>query len=199
MLAPQERADRFLSADGSTGQRPRHSQHVVPVPRDQFGVDAVPRQAVHRPVIGGVVDAPEPGLADVGEPGAELVAQEPEQAENDVAGPRRIGHDFQGAQARLLFQQTFQDEQRIAERTGEDDAVEPGELVGGEVVLGDPSAGPEVLAVWPGVDGADWHHQSRSPSAEATSPPPQACASGIFAWASTRRALAPRVRVSART
>src|SRR5271157_4199231 len=29
----------------------------------------------------------------------------------------------------------------------------------------------------------------RRPSAEATSPPPQACASGIFAWASTNRAV----------
>jgi hypothetical protein len=33
--------------------------------------------------------------------------------------------------------------------------VEPGELVAGEVVVGDPAAGPEILAVGAGVDGAD--------------------------------------------
>ena len=38
---------------------------------------------------------------------------------------------------------------------GIDDAVEAGELVGGEVVVGDAAAGAEVLAVGAGVDGAD--------------------------------------------
>ena len=38
---------------------------------------------------------------------------------------------------------------------GIDDGVEPGELVAGEVVVGDPAAGAEVLAVGAGVEGAD--------------------------------------------
>ena len=62
----------------------------------------------------------------------------------------------------LLLQQAFQDEQRVAERAGDHDAVEPGELVGGEVVVGDPTAGPEVLAVGAGVDGADRNHEPQA-------------------------------------
>ena len=47
------------------------------------------------------------------------------------------------------------------------------------------------------LDHARTGTTKRNPSAEATSPPPHFCASGIVVWASTKAALA-RVRVSAR-
>jgi len=43
----------------------------------------------------------------------------------------------------------------------DDDAVQAGELVGGEVVIGDAARGPEVLAVIAGVDGAHRHHKAQ--------------------------------------
>ena len=51
---------------------------------DQRGVDRSARDRVERSVVGLPVDAPELGAADVGEARAELVAQEPEQAEDRV-------------------------------------------------------------------------------------------------------------------
>ena len=108
-----------------------------------------------RPVVGLRVHPPEPGLAEVGQPGAELVAQQPEQAEDQVAVAGRVAHDLVRAQAGLLLQQAFEDEQRVAERARDDDAVEAGELVAGEVVVGDAAAGVEVLRVGAGVEGAD--------------------------------------------
>ena len=87
--------------------------------------------------------------------GLKLVAQQPEQAEDHVTGAGRIAHDLRGIETGLLLKQAFQDEQRIAERAGHDNAMEAGKLVGGEVVVGDSSIRPEVFAVGPSVDGAD--------------------------------------------
>src|SRR5262245_8377587 len=47
-----------------------------------------------------------------------------------------------------------------------------------------PRAGPEFLLFGPALT-VRTGTTNRRPSAEATSPPPQTCASGIFAWAST--------------
>ena len=51
-------------------------------------------------------------------------------------------------EAGLVFQESFQDEQGVTKRAGDHDPVEPGELVGGEVVVGDPAAGPENTCCW---------------------------------------------------
>ena len=51
---------------------------------DQAGVDAVAGEAVERAVVGVWVDAPEALLGQVGEPGRELVAEQPEQPEHLV-------------------------------------------------------------------------------------------------------------------
>src|SRR5450631_1143042 len=50
-------------------------------------VDPLAGQAVERPVIGLRGHPPRAGFAEVGQPGAELVAQQPEQAEDQVAVP----------------------------------------------------------------------------------------------------------------
>ena len=67
--------------DAAQLQRPGQAQHVLPVLGDEVDVDAVARQPVQRAVISALVDAPEPGVADVGEPGTELVSEQPEQPE----------------------------------------------------------------------------------------------------------------------
>ena len=66
--------------DAAQLQRPGQAQHVLPVLGDQVDIDAVAREPVQRAVIGALVDAPEPGVADVGEPGTELVSEQPEQS-----------------------------------------------------------------------------------------------------------------------
>ena len=60
-------------------------------------------------------------LPEVGEPGAELVAQEPEQAKDQIAVACRVAHDLVRAQAGLLLQQALQDEQGVADRARHDD------------------------------------------------------------------------------
>ena len=71
--------------DAAELERPRQAQQIFPVPGDEFGVDAMTRQIVEGAVMGGPVDAPEAGVADIGEPRAELVAQQPEQPEDGIA------------------------------------------------------------------------------------------------------------------
>ena len=84
------------------------------------------------------------------------------------------------AKAGLLFQQALQDEQGVADRARHDDGVEAGELVAGEVVVGDAAAGVEVLRVRAGVEGADRDDE----------PLPHARTVGIWALRSTSRAVA---------
>ena len=130
-------------------RRSRSSQFRL----DELDVDPVAGQAVERAVVGGPVDAPEAGIADVGEPGAELVAQEPEQPEHRVSVGCSIGHDFRGFEVGFLVEQQSQDEQAVAQCAGHHDGVQAGELVGDEVVVGDAAAGAEVLGIGSGVDG----------------------------------------------
>ena len=88
----------------------------------------------------------------------------------------------QGAQTVCCSNKTFQNEQRVAEHAGDHDAVEPGELVGGEVVVGDPSAGPQILAVGAGINGTDRNHETQTVGQGDLSPP-QAPTSGTLVWA----------------
>ena len=85
--------------------------------------------AIQDPIVGRGIETPEAGFSDVRQPGAELVAQQPEQAEDHVTDPSRVGHDLHRAQLRLVLQQAIEDEHRIAQRAGDDDSVEAGELV----------------------------------------------------------------------
>ena len=68
---------------------------------------------VEHAIICAWIEAPEPGGADVGEPWTELVPQEPEQTKDDVARAGGVGHDFNGPQAGLLFQQAIENEHGI--------------------------------------------------------------------------------------
>lgn len=70
-------AKKFGGPHGAGGKAAGTVQQVVPVRGDEVGVDLVAGEAVERTVVGGAVDAPEPGGADVGQAGAELVAEQP--------------------------------------------------------------------------------------------------------------------------
>ena len=73
-------------AEGTDG-----SQDVVPVGGDEGDVDAVPSNAVQRPIGGGGVDPPESGVTSVGQARAERVAEE-----TGRRFPSRNGHEPDG-------------------------------------------------------------------------------------------------------
>lgn len=68
-------AQEFAGADGAGGQAAGDAEQVVPVRADEVGVDLVAGQVVEWAVVGGAGDPPEAGGADVGQAGAELVAE----------------------------------------------------------------------------------------------------------------------------
>jgi len=74
-------ADDSADTDAAQLDRLGQAQHVLPVLDDKIDVDAGARQPVQRAAVGDFVDAPEPGVANIGEPGTELVAERPEQSE----------------------------------------------------------------------------------------------------------------------
>jgi hypothetical protein len=71
---------------------------------DQLGTHSVPRQPILRAIVGGRIEPPEPRLPEVGQAGAELVAQQPEQAEDHVAVTGRVAHHLPGIEAGLVIQ-----------------------------------------------------------------------------------------------
>jgi hypothetical protein len=62
-------------------QRSCHPEEVVPVGGDEAGIDAMASDGVEGAVAGVALKPPEPGGADVGQAGAELIAQKLEQPE----------------------------------------------------------------------------------------------------------------------
>jgi predicted RNA binding protein YcfA (HicA-like mRNA interferase family) len=70
--------------DQAEFQRAGQPKQIVPVLSDQIQIDTMACDAIERAVVGRGVDAPVAGAADVGDSGAEPVAQQPEQAENHV-------------------------------------------------------------------------------------------------------------------
>ena len=101
---------------------------------DALQAKPVLRDGVELAIIGLGLDAPEAAAADVCQAGAEAVAQQAEQPEDDVTVGTRIGHDLRRLQFGLLFKHDRQQRQAVAERTGRRDRVEPGELIGEQVV-----------------------------------------------------------------
>jgi len=131
------------------------------VRHDQVGFDRIPREAAQDTVVSNRIHAPEPEIPQVGQAGAELVPQQPEQTEDDVAIARRVGHELGRLQAGLVLEQAVQDEQRVAQRTGDDHGVEAGVLVAGEVVVRHAAPAPEVLRVRTGVDRANRYDEAQ--------------------------------------
>ena len=106
-----------------------------------------PCKTVQRPVFRAAIDTPEPRAAEVCEPGAELKPQQSEQPKDEIAVGGRVRHDLLDFEARFVLEQAIENVERVADRPGDDDGVKPGELVAGEVVVGDASAGSEVPRV----------------------------------------------------
>jgi hypothetical protein len=110
-LTVQQRSHQLCRTDGAELERPRHSKHVLPVAGDQLPTDVVSGELLENTVVGVWIHPPEPSALDVGQAWAELVAEQPEQAEYDVARARRVSHDLLGIQRRLLLQKRGQDDE----------------------------------------------------------------------------------------
>jgi len=179
-------------------QRTRQAQQVIPVLGSQGDMDAGLGDGIELAVIGCGVDPPEPGTADIGEPGAETIAEQPEQAKHPIAAGAGIGHDLGGLQFGLLFQDYGQENQTVAEGTGDGDGMEASERVRNQVVPGDAAAGTEILGIRAGVNRTHRDHEAQAirrwrlrrrprtgPGRSGFAPPP------AWRW---RRARCPRAR-----
>jgi hypothetical protein len=80
------------------------TQEVVPMLGDELGVDAIAGQRIERAAIGLGIDPPQVGAAGVGEPRAELEAEQTEHAKDRIGVGAGIGHDLDRLQFRLLFE-----------------------------------------------------------------------------------------------
>ena len=83
--AALEDAQDIRSFHGARQERPGHAQDVVPVLGDEVGPDAVAGEAVEGPVVRPFVQSPVPEVLEVDDAGAELVAEQPEEAEDKEA------------------------------------------------------------------------------------------------------------------
>lgn len=91
--AALEDAQQLGRADGAGGERAGDAEDVVPVGDDRPRVNAVAGEPVEGPVVGVAVDAPEALVGQRGGARAELVAQQPEQAEDLVGVGGLVGND----------------------------------------------------------------------------------------------------------
>ncbi len=166
---------------------------------DQLRADALAGEAIERAVVGVWVKAPEPLVWQSGGAGAELVAQQPEQAEDLIGVGGLVGDDHRGATVagRLEFEQPVEDHQRVAQGAGDDDRVQAGELVAHVVQPGHPAAGGEVAWVESGVDRADRHAETH-PVDGRDVPVASASTSGMRTCTLSSSSLAAAI-VSART
>ena len=144
-----EHPQQVVGADLVGDQRPDDAKHVGPMLDDLVQVDVVTGDRVERPVVGdrvaGPLRAPVPGVADVGDPRGEPVAQQAEHAEDNVRVRRLVGCDQVRSRASVEGQQHVQDVQAVAWGARHDLRADPGDLVVDGVEPGQPALVAEVL------------------------------------------------------
>jgi len=109
-----------------------------------------------------MVHSPQNRSTGISQARRKLVSQQPEKAEDKIAGTCFIGHNFGGIQPGLLFQKAFQHKYRVPQRPRCNDAMKAGIQIGQKVVSGYPSVITEVFAVRSGIDCSDWRNKAHS-------------------------------------
>src|SRR5437899_12123215 len=112
-------------------ERARHTQQIIPMTRDELGVDAVACDAVQRPVVSGRVDAIEARVTKIRQAWAEAIAEQHEQAEDNVRIRSRVRHKRRWPQRGVLLEQAVQDDHRVAQGAWHDEAEEADAARGG--------------------------------------------------------------------
>ena len=148
--------------DGAHLERAGQPQQVVPVAGDQLAVDAVSGQAIQYAIVGASIQAPQPGVAQLGQAGAKAIPEEPKRAKHLVGVRPTVGDDFDGWRPGPLFEQTRQQIGRILGRAWYDDSTLPRERVIGEVEERRPMGATEVLRVVRGIQRAHRHDESEA-------------------------------------
>ena len=101
-------------------------------------------------------------LSELSQARTELESQQPEESKDDVGISCRVGHELPGLQFGLVLEQTVQDIRRVMERARDHDAVEAGELIAGEILVGHPALHMEIFAVVTGMEAAHGNHEPES-------------------------------------
>ena len=70
-------------------------------------------EGIEGTVVARRIDPPEPGTTDIGDPRAELVAEQPEDAEDHVGVGAGVGHDLGRFKLGFLFQHAAQQHQAV--------------------------------------------------------------------------------------
>src|SRR5713226_968422 len=131
-----KRAHQVRGMNGPQLERTCHPQQIVPVLENERKVDFMACQRIQSAIIRLRVHMPETRPANVSQTRAELIAKQPKQAKDNVAVAGGIGHDFEGLEGSLLFEQAFQDIQRVTQSAWDNNAVKASELVAGEIEVG---------------------------------------------------------------
>ena len=126
-------------------QRAGQVDHVGPVFPDQREIDGVFAEAVERAVIGLPVNPPQPGITEVSQPRAELVAKQPEQTKYCIRIGGGVGHEFHRLQLGFMLEEKGKQHKAVAQGCGSHDAVQAAELVGQQIVPSLPSRLTEIL------------------------------------------------------
>ena len=79
-------------------------------------------QIIQNPIICVAVHAPKASIAQIGQTGAKLIAEQPKEAEHDVTVTTGVGNQFFGTMMRFLFQQPVQQVRGVPQTAGDDDA-----------------------------------------------------------------------------
>ncbi len=135
LSAPLQRANQLRGSRGALSKGTGNPQDVVPVAPNESEADPAPCKTVKHSVVGLPVHPPEPCAPQVGEARAELKPEQAEQPEDEVAVGRGVRHDLTDFETRLVLEQTIENVEGVSNRSGNNDGVEPGELVAGEVVV----------------------------------------------------------------
>src|SRR5450755_3145432 len=121
--------DQVIRADLAGDQRAGDPEHVRPVPADPIEPHTVSGELIQRAVAGGYVDPPCSAVCDVRDPRRELVAADREQAEDDVRVGGGVGDHDVWQRAAVAVMDSVEDEQRVAQRSRDDQAADAHHLI----------------------------------------------------------------------
>src|SRR5258708_1566770 len=81
----------LVSAHHAKLERAGRSQQVVPIPSNEVAIDAVASNAIQGPVMSGWINAVKAGVAKIYQAWAEAIAEQHEQAKDNVRIRCRVG------------------------------------------------------------------------------------------------------------
>src|SRR6266849_10665544 len=103
---------QIVTSDYTKFERAGHTQKIVPMASNEVGVDAMASHAIEGPVVGGLIDAIEAGVAEIRKPWAEAITKQHEQTKDDVRIRCRICDQGRRLQRGVLLEQSVENNHR---------------------------------------------------------------------------------------